>query len=461
MIDSLDLTSSIDMEAMRDRRQAFARVHVGMLDVPIGSLLEGLRRDPVGLPPRSGHLGNWDEIARGRAGAMDFNQAICAGGYGYPLIYSFTQTEAESPRAGDWVYLPGSIVQGGRYAPLALHSWDGTRFVRRARDHALFSPFVRAEVDGQLVGLTRLHWQRMQGLAQFRFRHEAAVILEHEEQVRAILEHLLEAARTRDNPRRAFGALIASTVALDGTMSRCDIATQGAGYRLGKRVYASTAELVEAALVPFRAAADPDWLCAAIADLPSTVPVVGHILLGVLSAMFATPEGGTRPEGPVNVHLHWGARAMAGFPPRRRGYFMERSTARSMREICATLVDAFDDVQPLCVVLLPAATFMLCPGSAHPDDAELVGELLADAADPTLSAPEIEAITHRWLERRRDALSAYFADRFRAGSGLLYDSAPPAPSVPIEAPGFRTLTFRQACAIVGALDSAIGGQAPR
>lgn len=462
-VDVLGLASSVDMEALRDRRRAFERVHVGMLDVPIGSLLDALQHDPDGVPPRSGHLGNWDEIARGRAGAMDFNQAICAGGYGYPLIYSFTQTEAESPRAGDWVYLPGSIVTYGTRTPLALHTWDGTAFAPRGRDHALFSPFVQADVDGELVALTELHWRRMQGLERFRFRHEAAVILEHEEQVRAILAHLLEAARARSNSRRAFGALIAATVALDGAVTRCDIVPEGNGYRLGDRRYRSTQELVDAALVPFRAAADPQRFFAEIAELPDALPVVGHIVVGVLSAMFAASQARPRGGGSVNVHLHWGARAMAGFPPRRRGYFMERSTGRSMRDICTTLVAGFNDIGPLCIVLLPAATFMLCPGSAYPADEELLGELFADIAaegERTIAAPEIEAIVHRWLERRRHALSSYFVDRFRAGSGLLYGSAPSAPSEPIEPPGFRALTFRQACAIVGALDSAIGGSSP-
>lgn len=98
-------------EALTERGGVFAPVHLGTRDVRVGTLLDAVHAEPGLLPPRSGHLGNWEDIALGRSGPMDFNTAVCGGGHGFPLIYGFTQTEAEET-GGDDVYLPGSLVEG-------------------------------------------------------------------------------------------------------------------------------------------------------------------------------------------------------------------------------------------------------------------------------------------------------------------------------------------------------------
>ena len=125
-------------------------------------LLDLIGTDAALCPPRTGHIGNWGNIGLGRAGAMDFNKAICAPGYGYPLLYCFTQTEVEAPRQGDWGYLPGSLVDGDARTPLRLHAWDGTEFAA-LHAHALprFTPFVQAELDGGLTPLTEVHARRL------------------------------------------------------------------------------------------------------------------------------------------------------------------------------------------------------------------------------------------------------------------------------------------------------------
>ena len=147
---------------------------------------------------------------------------------------------------------------------------------------------------------------------------------------------------------------------------------------------------------------------------------------------------------------------MAGYPPRRNGYFIERSTTRSLRRICGALVEHFRDVDPICFLLLPAAVFMLCPSSAHPPDAELLGELFrAVEQDPG----SVEEETQAWLTRRAGALSPYFLNRFGARRGVLHVGDLPRAGWPLEPPGWRTLTFRQACMVVGALYAAVQSEA--
>ncbi|MFT3770638.1 MAG: DUF6025 family protein [Minicystis sp.] len=458
VIEALGLSSSVDVEGLASRRTAFDSVHMGMEDLPIGALLDVIRSGAAPEAPRTGHIGNWEDIALGRAGAMDFNKAICARGLGYPLVYCFTQTEAEESALGDWVYLPGSLAERGRRIALPLFTWDGVSFARRERTRALFCPLVQAEVDGALSPLVELHWRRMQRIPRFQFKLEAAVIAEHADEVRAMLALLLEEASASENPRSMFQDLISHAAARDGAVARCEIRREGAGYWVDDFHYPSTEALVEAVLIPFRAVTDPRRFFAEIASLPPFFPVLSNVVSRIFVALF-TADGAGASRG-LNLHLHWGARDMAGFPPRQKGYFISRSKTRSLRILCEALVKHFPDFDPLCFVLLPAAIFMLCPTSAHPGDAALLSELFRqireevpafDARRPLIALERAEEVTRSFRARREGALSPYFLNRFRARIGVLHAGDLPAESEPVEPEGFRELTLRQACMILGAL----------
>ncbi|MEU6942581.1 DUF6025 family protein, partial [Streptomyces rubiginosohelvolus] len=147
ILDALGLRTAAEADALASGTKTFVPVHVGTHDLPVGTLLDALAKDPSLLPPRTGHLGNWEDIAAGRAGPMDFNTAVCGDGHGYPLIYGFTRTEADTA-GGDEAYQPGCLIDQGKRHVLPLHTWDGSRFVRRDRSAPLFCPLVQAEVDG-------------------------------------------------------------------------------------------------------------------------------------------------------------------------------------------------------------------------------------------------------------------------------------------------------------------------
>jgi hypothetical protein len=457
VIEALGLGSAVEIEQLAGRQQAYDCVHMGQQDLPIGSLIDLLAREPALKPPRTGHLGNWEDIALGRAGAMDFNQAICARGLGYPLVTCFTQTESDQPGRGDWVYLPGSLVERGKREVLPLFTWDGTRFTRRGRERPLFCPFVLTERDGARQPLVAVHWRRMQAISRFPFTLEAEVIVEHAAEVRPMLSVLLEEAAHHDNPRRAFQDLISHAAATDGTVTRCEMRREGTGYWLNDYYYPSTAELVEHALVAFQAVSDPWSFSECVADLPPLLPVLSHLVVGAFSAIWTTHLPGLAGHQPAltrpfNPHLHWGARDMAGYPPRHNGYFVERSTTRSLRRICRSLVSHFQSVDPVCIVLLPASAFMLCPSTAYPGDAELLEQLFGRVLGPVGS---IEDTTRAWLGHARQRLSPYWLNRFKPRRGVLHVGELPAGGEACEPRGFRQLSFRQACAIVGALYAAL------
>jgi hypothetical protein len=456
-IETLGITDAVDVAGLSARRTAFDYVHFGTLDLPIGALFNFLGANPGLQPPRTGHIGNWEEIAAGRSGATDFNKAICSRGYGYPLIYCFTQTEAEAGgiRSGDWVYLPGSTANKGQRLSLPIYSWDGARFASRTREYPWFCPFVQTEIDGRRLPLIDFHRNRMRAIPSFQFEFEAAVVTANSEAVRSILAALLREASIRSNPKRAFENLISHSVTKEGRVSRCEVCSDGEGYRLGDFYYKSLDALAEAAIIPFRAVTEPIWFFSQIESLPARIPIISNLLMGVIGAMFLThypsPERHRLSLArPFVLHFHWGARDMAGYPPLRKGYFVQRSKLHGLSWICSNILKSFPDMSPMCVALLPAAIFMLCPASVHPGDAEVLTELF-ESVCPLMTQESVLHVTAEWHQRRSSELSGYFRSRFQPRSGIQFPSGTSTESEPIEPLRFRQLTFSQACMTLGAL----------
>ncbi|MFB7913290.1 DUF6025 family protein [Streptomyces sp. NPDC056061] len=456
LLGELGLRSAASADALAAGTKAFAPVHVGTHDVGIGTVLDLIHRDEQLLPPRTGHLGNWEDIARGRSGPMDFNTAICGGGHGYPLIYGFTRTEAES-EGGDEAYQPGSLIDQGKRDTLALHTWDGRRFVRRDRSRPLFCPLTRAEVDGELVPLVDLHWRRMREIPGFRFTQWASVLTDNAPLVTDMLTLLIEQADATAKQGTRLSELISHAARPAGEVDRCDAARDGEGYVLDGHRYPSARALAEAAMALVRALVEPAAFFDRLPELPPVLPVMSLQLTNVLFALLGThrPDRapGT-PESPFITHLHWGARAMAGCPPRRGGYLARRSTVRSLRAIATPLTRHFDEAAPVAFVLLPAQVFMLCPPSTETADAELLAQLFTDVRAAGPDGSHARALT--WLATHGERLSPYLHGRFVGGSGVPADGEARGAAVPVEPEGFRELTFRQACGVVAAFEEVLG-----
>ena len=456
ILDELGLTSAADAEALASGAKSFVPVHVGTHDLRIGTLLGLLDRHEGLLPPRTGHLGNWEDIALGRSGPMDFNTAICGGGYGYPLIYGFTRTEADS-EGGDEAYQPGALIEQGKRHTLPLYTWDGQGFILRDRSRPLFCPLTQAEVDGELVPLAELHWRRMLAIpGGLRFKQWAQVLVDNGPLVIDMLSLLIEQADGQLKKGTRLSELISHAARLDGEVVRTEVQQAGTGYVLEGHRYSSARELAAAALLTVRTLVEPRWFFGQLNEVPPVLPVMSLQLTNVLFAILDThhPDGlADRPESPFITHLHWGARAMAGCPPRRTGYLARRSTVRSLRAITAPLVEHFGEANPVSFVLLPAQVFTLCPPSTSPGDTEVLADLFKTvlAAGPGHSYETTTA----WLSTQSDRLSEYVRSRFKVDSGVPSDGTLRDPAVPVEPEGFRELTFRQACGAVAAFEEAL------
>jgi hypothetical protein len=444
------------LESLMSGEKHYAFLHLGYAKTPMSKVLESISSSSIS-PPRSGHMGNWGDIVVGRSGAMDFNYFICLGGYGHPSIFCFNQTETKALDGGDTVYVPGSLVKQGKQSMLELYAWDGQQFALCDRTSPRFVPFLKAKSEQGLKPLTSLltHQLREQ-LGTFEL--EVDLLAKHRERLSAWIEALIRAALTSNNPARLLQDLVGHAATLSGDIERAKFSLEGNSIVMNGIEY-SPEDFADLIWAPIIAVNEPQHFFSNMEKWPVKLPIISHLLVAVFSALCRshfvcnTNRGDFGP----TIHFHWGARAMGGFPPARKGYFAEKSTAKSLRHIMATIDDVSAEPISLVYVVMPAPVFMLCPTNLKSNDAQVLEGLFSHIFanfDPLECSEslgkKLNALVHEWLQRNGQDLSSYFTRRFNGWPGLLdVDSAELDVSDHLLSKAWQALTIEQLCIVVG------------
>jgi len=449
-----------DVAALASGERTLEWVHAGMADVPVGQVIDALRRQDRWLPPRTGHIGNWGDIRRGRSVMIDYNKTICTDlRIGTPLVYAFTETEADDG-TGDWIYLPGSVVERGQRRPLALVSFDGSDFVARERNGRLLVPFAFTRDGGALQSLPEYHRSASMTASpeEAAFVNVAERVAGQADRYVALTEGLLREALRQPNRERSVSAVIGRVMTLDGRAVREPLTIVGDAFRLGDGEAMSAAEVARLSLEPFLAAARPDGLADRLPGLPWRVPLVSNTYVSYLRGAFEThhPTAGDSCPGDYVLHPEWGALAMAGYPPKARGHFTEKAHLRDLRFLVDAGLAVDPTARPVAYVVLPASIFTLLATDAHPDDAAALEELFRACAgvyhvDPGEMAARVTAAAAGWWAASEARLSPYFRRRWSARRSVANDVTLPDGSSAVVPDSFRDLTMRQASMLVGSL----------
>jgi hypothetical protein len=309
--------------------------------------------------------------------------------------------------------------------------------------------------DGGRLPLCAFHRRRFARLPGFGARLEAEMLWDDRARLRQRLVALLEWARDGGS-RRALTAVIGKFVTPSGLPVEAPPSWSGDRLTIGGYCLGTAEQVAEAALLPFRAIAQPGDLEAMLRDAPAAVPVPSGLAMTLLSAL-ATTVGGEGDAGPL--HLHWGARDMAGYPPLRGGYLGERSNRDRLRAMARALARDGAEAEPVTMVLLPAAVFMLAANDREVRDPALVDQLLLALREQPADLAGAEKAVRAWLAGAGGAVSPYFLGRFRRRSPEP-PSVPAAPGRPVLTDRFLATSVADACLLVGALHKVIGGDVP-
>lgn len=444
---------------LRSGRSGFVARHMGRVQLPMGELTASIAALPL-TPIRTGHLADWGDIGSGRSTVLDYNRVVCGvPGLARPLLYDFNQTEDTALASGDTLFLPGSLVEAGVRSRLPLRHWSPAGMERHDGEGSLFVPYVETEWEGERLPLTELHRRRMREHFPDATFH-SDLLTGEEERVAEVLHTLLRAAGT---DTRALSYVFDRIVHRDGSVERFKPTADASGYHLGPFDYPTADALVAASLLPARAAVAAGRFTGPDAAPAPHAPLLSVDAVTLLYAVLGTHRAPGQPPvcGDFDVHVQWGALAMGGYPPQRRGYFF--SGAKKTKWMYEAVARDLPWAAPLLFVIAPTAPFLLWPSSREPRDVALVGDLLARvrtaiAAWPERvdrTAPEIQRVVAEWLATEGAELSAAFRRQIRWGDRLSPDGRPLAAGEPVEPEGFATLTMSQACQIVGALVEAV------
>ncbi len=441
------------IKELGERQAGFHCVHIATTQAIVGDILNLVCGEPGLLPARTGHIGDWQAILNGCSGALDFNNVILKNQFGYPLLYSFTQTEDAAFSTGDCAYLPGSRLVNGKRIAAPIYTWEDGSFKKRDRSKSFFVPFSMTEDEGEIRPLTSMHWNKLKR-SGILFENEASSLVRNEEKLRKMLITLIEIAAASHAPSVAFRDLSRRQVTLGGEVVPADFLKQEKQFVFGSCTYKDAESLAIAMTMPLRAAHDPDDFFGNIRSRSSAFPLISNLVARLLSGFENSSP--TRISGErISLHFHWAARSMGGFPPFSTGYAAQKSFLRSIRRLGLSIVTQYDKLNPVMMVLLPASIFMLYAVRGKDADvvAELIQSTLSKVNNPEnneIAKSEARTVVRDWLARNSMSLSPYFLSKFRPTTGYSLDSALSVQEL-CEPEGFRKLTFRQACLIVGAL----------
>ncbi|MEU0520687.1 DUF6025 family protein [Streptosporangium sp. NPDC006007] len=442
-------------------RRVLDWIHLGKCDILLEDLISIIRSTAGHAPPRTGHLGDWTDISLSRSGLLDYNATICAEfGVGSPLLFDTTGTETGTLEQGDTIYLPGSTVQDGTASPLPLLVRDAAGLRTAPRTRSWFSPFVLTDADGPVELLSDLH-RRRNATLDMPLDYVSRRLSAEGDRLRDLMMTALEAAR-RDPRRRETltSSLFAGLVRTDAAPCEGAVRCTDSGYSVGG-IEVSLDKLVDLALLPFHTLNDPRARAGHLSGegfREQVVPMLSNMFLTILMVQARVhATRGTRPTG-FDEHLHWGAIGMAGFPPRKKGYFEGSEYPRRSRPFFDH-AHATGRASRVLFLVAPAVLFALLPRVSNPVDVELIDDLCrtvriaADADSNAFRQVEIiERTVKEWHETHGARLSAFYRGQFNGRRSLTGRSEAPADSGVVVGDEFLRLTCRQASLIVGVLN---------
>lgn len=444
---------------------SFAWVNLANKPLKLSKLFEFIKYNPYVVPPRTGHVGNWNDIIDGYISYRNDNTIICSQEKtGYPLIFDLTQTEDMLMKTGDLTYLPGSVIDQGNRRLLTYFTWDGNNFIERSRENSLFVPFVLTKVNDTLIPIIKVHQDRYKKYEHINFIMFSSVILKKREFIKKILNAVIDDIIKEDKQEHELKFIINRVVTLDGQVFYNNVRINDNCFYVGETKYDNVSSLVDAILYPYMAAANPDEFFSNIKNMPNCMPLLSNHFSVILTSILYThlPNNWDNSKSILasyncNTHIQWGGIEMAGYPPRDLGYFHRE--VRYVRTIHRRILKLFDNIEPIYFILLPSSIFLLWPNDYHPKDLVLIEELIYMInIEESLSGLSHKALYNKindkvnnWIKKVENQLSDLFKNRFISNKPSIYSNYKVKKNIFLEPKGFSDLTIQQASMLVSSL----------
>jgi hypothetical protein len=456
------LSEILDEQDRRDLhgapRPAVRVNHLGMSGRTVREVLAAVSSLPRAAV-RSGHIGNWTDVWRGRVGIVDYNRYICRDlGLGVPVLHAHTFTETRDLNDGDTIYLPGGRIVQGRYERLDLFVKEGTRFRPVADGESVCCAFAFVRGEDGIEPLLAVRTREVDGIPGAGTI--PTLLTSDGRLLRDALTALVTAADGGAGGltlEQVFGSSVNRQGLRGGPPRR-----SGSGFEVEGTRYGSSSALVEAAVMAL------EYGSTGHLDHHAQAQPTGEYLplLGAAALLTLTAHWDCRG-GSDGVHAHWGAISMSGHPPLSQGYFGRQATRRLVRLVGEAMRPVLDLPCDVRFALLPAPLLSLLPPAEFVADCEAVDELFRrvlerttpPGADPSAAQEQISQVVTDWLAGHEGVLSDYYLSRFRAARSIVTEARRvPDDGSPADVARLGQLTMQQASMVLGALLTRAGAR---
>lgn len=460
---------------------------LAQINIPLGILQQSIVREWPGIKPiRTAHSGGaWEWIAKGAGETVQFNDRLIRDNLALPLIIDHTTTPATTTKVyqngqtqGDFLYWPGTILNGQEIVHLPLYVFDGQKYVFFDRREALFSPFVFADYEGKIVPLQNIHRERNQ---QFDLGQElnylSDYLLSNWESVDFITRVLLEKIGMENElvQKDLLNIMFEKSINITGKKHGANLQIENDKVVINPNTSVDFSSLSAQLRAITEVVAGKKSLQDLSQEFGNNFLFFGTDYLIFLAAILGADRTDPRPpeNNPYVVHYHWGGLMMAGAPPNIKGY-MDSEVVGKIQKLMTLLKDTdipgVGKVKPLLFLLLPAAPYLLLPHVDEPEECEAIDRLTNTVLEKTSGKRGKKdhenttiAATQSWLDQERYNVSLHMANRFgsspqnsvrhnylQTNGGVFHKKSPSSCNVVVPN-RFEELTTKELSIIVGTI----------
>lgn len=343
------------------------------------------------------------------------------------MIVGSTFTEQVENQIGDLVYRPTSFIEDNKIKKLMLFSAEQGVWREGDLDKSYFCPFVRVgstDRDSKLeTSLTDFHQQRFTEKMKFKFHLEADFFVYYKNAICSLTRDLFDVACRLDNPKRLLANIFSHLAYQSGQLEAIkDFKVEESMILLNEEKYLSIEHVIESAFFALQAQIDPEFQKHQVSQLTHATPIFAGIYILFLEALFqadhfvdvknnmstTSADISNLAVARSYVHLHWGARNMAGCPPFIPGYFFSSSTQRKLKTLFGFISEVRPEVKDVSFVILPAVIFYLIPTGKVDKDSDILADFFQTARKAELSSEDVKS----WVKNMAPHLSPEFKSRF-------------------------------------------------
>lgn len=412
--------------------------------------------------PRTGHIGGtWEAIIAGGGGNVAFNRGVLELGLGYPLLFDINMTPDEKSSKGDVLYYPGTILDGSSSViEMEKYVFRDGKF-RPSDVKNLYTPFISTTINGSVVAINQVHRARLEYLPNKKYVSD--VLWNNWSRVESYLRIIIDRALLEDTASGRTSVVqkaIDKWISADGIVSDAYFQVNQNGINRNGKSY-KWDEFINLVKLNVYISSHPEAMPDAITGVNDGVPQISKEFLILTMALLDTDfTQGTKCQGNINPHFHWGGFQMAGLG-KDRGYF-HKSVATIRNLMRMITVGSTERPQPIAYTLLPAGIFLLLPHLSNRGEITAINELLMSISnEPEGKINKDKTLNHvrksvdEWMSNgQHQKLSTEFISRFSKNSHPMMNIPRDATLTVPET--FNGLSLQQLLITAGFLKQALG-----